>query len=61
MPPIAYFSVVRGKDPQLKYETATHGNTGRWVGHQAHRRYYGISRNPSGSGCVATDRITCPA
>jgi len=59
MPPIAYFSVVRGKDPQLKYETRYHmviqaGGSGI----KPTARYYGISRNTVRSGCVATDRIT---
>jgi len=46
MPPIAYFNVVRGKDPRLKYETRYHmvvqADTS---GIKPTARYYGVSRN----------------
>ena len=46
MPPIAYFSVVRGKDPQLKYETRYHMvMQASESGIRPTARYYGVSRN----------------
>jgi len=62
MPPIAYFNVVRGKDPLLKYETRYHmviQASGRASSPPpATMEYHGT---PSGKWLRATDRITCPA
>jgi len=46
MPPIAYFNVVRGKDPLLKYETRYHMVVqADGSGIKPTARYYGVSRN----------------
>ena len=46
MPPTAYFNVVRGKDPRLKYETRYHMVVQADAsGIKPTARYYGVSRN----------------
>jgi len=46
MPPIAYFNVVRGKDPLLKYEIRYHMVVQADAsGIKPTARYYGVSRN----------------
>ena len=47
MPPIAYFNVVRGKDPLLKYETRYHMVVqADGSGIKPTARYYGVWNAP---------------